>query len=193
MLKEYPLMNGYWESKIPKFENIRIPAYVTGRLEPPPPAGARSTGSARSVLPRSGCGCTGISSGPTATRRWNLEDLKRFFDRYLKGIRNGWELTPRVRIDVMDAYDYDYQVNRPEKEFPLARTKYTKLYLDAAKKALSSEPVATVSKASYDANEGTDHLRHHVRRRHRDHRLYEGPPLGGGRWSRRDGSLPHRA
>jgi uncharacterized protein len=54
----------------------------------------------------------------------------------------------------MDAYDYDFQVNRPEKEFPLARTKYTKLYLDASQKSLSFEPVATVSKASYDANEG---------------------------------------
>lgn len=42
----------------------------------------------------------------------NLEDLKKFFDRYLKDIHNGWEFTPRVRIDVMDAYDYDYASKR---------------------------------------------------------------------------------
>ncbi len=45
----------------------------------------------------------------------------------------------------MDAYEYDYQVNRPEKEFPLARTQYKKLYIDAAKGALSFEPVAKES------------------------------------------------
>lgn len=28
-----------------------------------------------------------------------------FFDRYCKGIRNGWESTPRVRIEVQDRFD----------------------------------------------------------------------------------------
>ena len=28
-----------------------------------------------------------------------------FFDRYCKGIRNGWESTPRVRIEVQDHFD----------------------------------------------------------------------------------------
>jgi hypothetical protein len=78
----------------------------------------------------------------------------------------------------MDAYDYDVQVNRPEKEFPLARTVYRKLYLDGsgAKSggdsgatggapesspelsltggSLSPEPVAAETTISYDASEG---------------------------------------
>jgi predicted acyl esterase len=83
-----------------------------------------------------------------------LEDLKRFYDRYLKDIRNGWELTPRVRVEVMDAYEHDYQTNRPEKEFPLARTQYKKLYVDAAKGALSFDPGAKESKVSYETAEG---------------------------------------
>jgi uncharacterized protein len=29
MGKKYPLMNGYWEDKIPRYENIRIPCYTT--------------------------------------------------------------------------------------------------------------------------------------------------------------------
>ena len=32
----------------------------------------------------------------------NLEDLRRFFDHYLKGEDNGWEQTPRVRYSVLD-------------------------------------------------------------------------------------------
>ena len=82
----------------------------------------------------------------------NLEDLKRFYDRYLKDIHNGWELTPRVRLDVMDAFDCDYQVHRAEDSFPLRRTKYTRYYLNAANMDLKAEPVAVQSAVSYDAS-----------------------------------------
>lgn len=37
----------------------------------------------------------------------------------------------------MDYYDIDCRTDRPEKAFPLARTDYQKLYLDAANGALS--------------------------------------------------------
>ena len=152
MLEEYPLMNGYWESKIPRFENIKIPAYVTASWNHLHLRGSIN-GFRKIRSPKKWLRVHRDFEWPDDYSWWNLEDLKRFLDRYLKGIRNGWEMTPRVRIEVMDAYDCDFQVNRPEKEFPLARTQYAKLYLDASKGALSFEPVATVSKASYDANE----------------------------------------
>jgi predicted acyl esterase len=153
MLEEYPLINGYWESKIPRFEKIKIPAYVTGGWSHLHLRGA-VTGFRKIRSPKKWLRIHRDFEWPDTYAWWNQEDLKRFYDRYLKGIRNGWELTPRIRIEVTDAYDYDHQVNRPEKEFPLARTEYKKLYLDATKNTLSVEPVATQSKASYDANEG---------------------------------------
>ncbi|HAL74459.1 MAG TPA: acyl esterase, partial [Clostridiales bacterium] len=79
-----------------------------------------------------------------------LTDLELFFDRYLKLERNGWELTPKVRIEVQDAFDCDYQTDRPENEFPLRRTQYRKLYLDASCGRMRDEPVAAVSKISYN-------------------------------------------
>ena len=45
---------------------------------------------------------------------------KKFSDHYLKGMENGWEETPRVRLEVRETRD-EYQV-RFEKEFPMART-----------------------------------------------------------------------
>jgi len=153
MLKEYPLMNGYWQSKIPHFEKIRIPAYVTGGWSHLHLRGAIN-GFRKIRSPKKWLRVHRDFEWPDSYAWWNQEDLKRFYDRYLKGIRNGWEMTPRVRLEIMDAYDYDLQVNRPEKEFPLARTEYKKLYLDAAKSALSFDAVATESKASYDAAEG---------------------------------------
>ena len=54
----------------------------------------------------------------------------------------------------MDAHDYDFQAARPEREFPLARTQYQKLYLDGADSSLKSQPVTTASQTTYDAEEG---------------------------------------
>ncbi|MBU5362651.1 hypothetical protein KQI58_16380 [Enterococcus raffinosus] len=83
-----------------------------------------------------------------------MQDLKEFFDRYLKEINNGFELVPRVRLEVQDAYDFDYQKERTEVDFPIERTEYRKMYLDASNQRLSTEQIAEESKISYDAKEG---------------------------------------
>jgi len=57
-------------------------------------------------------------------------------------------LTPRVRLVVLNPGGLD-QLNRPEKEWPLARTQYEKLYLDASSGTLSTQPVARESQARY--------------------------------------------
>ena len=153
MAKAYPFMNAYWEDKIPMWQSIRIPTYTTvcwnhfhlrGSME-----GFRKIRTQKKWLR-----AHREFEWPDTYCAAGLEDLRRFFDRYLRDIRNGWELTPRVRLEVMDAYEYDFQTNRPEKEFPLARTEYAKLYVDAAKGALSFQPVAEESKVSYDGETG---------------------------------------
>jgi len=80
------------------------------------------------------------------------EDLRRFFDYFLKGEKNGWEKTPKVRLSILDPGGTD-QVNRPEKEWPLARTRYEKLYLDASKKILSPSPLSNESVVRYKADD----------------------------------------
>jgi predicted acyl esterase len=46
------------------------------------------------------------------------------------------------------------QINRPENEWPLARTKYEKLYLDASSGSLSPQPVSRESQTQYSAGSG---------------------------------------
>ena len=154
MGEEHPFMDAYWEDKIARLDRIQVPAYVT--------AGWTTALHARGSIE----GFRRIAS----TRKWlvahrefewpyfympeNLDDLRRFFDRYLKGIRNGWEFTPRVRIDVMDALDSDHQVRRAEAEFPLARTQYRELFLDARGQRLSGVPVREESSVAYAAVDG---------------------------------------
>jgi uncharacterized protein len=78
---------------------------------------------------------------------------KKFFDYYLKGVANGWPDTPRVRLEVRETRDTC--AVRLEKEFPLARTRYTKLYLDARSGSLSLKPVEAGS-VSYNPVQGGD-------------------------------------
>ena len=153
MAERYPLMNAYWEDKIPDFSKVTVPAYVTA-------------GWNHFHLRGSVNGWRKIASEQKWLRahrefEWPdfysakyMPELKAFFDRYCKGIRNGWESTPRVRIEVQDRFDESWQVDRPEREFPLARTRYEKLYLDAASASMQRENPAAEASVSYDANEG---------------------------------------
>ena len=50
--------------------------------------------------------------------------------------------------------EFNYQTNRAEESFPLKRTRYEKLYLDASDNSMKAEPVAGEAKASYDSLTG---------------------------------------
>ncbi|MGI6333306.1 MAG: CocE/NonD family hydrolase [Saccharofermentanales bacterium] len=153
MAVKYPKMNAYWEDKIPKFEKIRIPTYVTACWNHFHLRGSFE-GFRKIRSPKKWMRAHREFEWPDTYSKEGLEELERFFDRYLKDIRNGWELTPRVRIEVQDAYDFDFQINRAEREWPLARTQYKKLYLDAAGMSMSFEPYGKEAKVSYDGQTG---------------------------------------
>ena len=148
MAMKYPLMNGYWEDKSAKLEEITVPAYVVA-----------SYYNHHTIE-----GFRRISSGDKwlrvhNTMEWpdyytpeNLKDLRRFFDHYLKGIENGWGETPRVRLSVYDFGGKDH-VNRPEKDWPLVGTQYRKLYLDGKTGMLSPDPFMKESHMQYRADD----------------------------------------
>ncbi len=66
--------------------------------------------------------------GETGQHRWDT--YQAFFDRYLMGLDNGWGEDGPVEIFVMGDNRW-----RHEKEWPLARTRYTEAYLRGAGKA----------------------------------------------------------
>jgi hypothetical protein len=80
---------------------------------------------------------------------YGLALQKRFFDHFLKGLDNGWERTPPVTLNVR--HPGERFVPRNEQEWPLARTQWTKLYLDPAAMTLSHRPVAPAGTVAYDA------------------------------------------
>lgn len=80
---------------------------------------------------------------------YGLALQKRFFDHFLKGIDNGWDKQPPVQLNIR--HPGEKFVLRMEKEWPLARTQWTKFYLDPAGMALSEKPVAKEGKVEYEA------------------------------------------
>jgi predicted acyl esterase len=82
--------------------------------------------------------------------KYGLDLQKRFFDYFLKGIDNGWEREqPRVHLNIR--HPGERFVLRAENEWPLARTKWTKLYLDPAAMALCPIPVVKGASIEYEA------------------------------------------
>jgi predicted acyl esterase len=80
---------------------------------------------------------------------YGLALQKRFFDHFLKGIDNGWEKTPAVTLNIR--HPGEKFVLRTENEWPLARTQWTKFYLDSAGMTLDAAPVSRAGSTEYDA------------------------------------------
>ena len=107
----------------------------------------------------------GFSETPNDTQKWlevhgdshwsmfssgyGLDLQKRFFDYFLKGIDNGWVKQPRVQLNIR--HPGERFVLRHEHEWPLARTRWTKLHLDTSGMALRAAPVAEERTVEYEA------------------------------------------
>ena len=72
----------------------------------------------------------------------------RFFDHYLKGIDNGWEKEPRIQLAIRRPGG---ETLRKENEWPIARTQWTKFYLNAQNNSLGTQNPAAENTASYKA------------------------------------------
>src|SRR5262249_31555976 len=70
---------------------------------------------------------------------------KRFFGHFLKGEDTGWKKQPTIVLQVR--HPGERFVERHEKEWPLARTRWTKFYLDPAGLTLSRRPAGRNSSA----------------------------------------------
>jgi len=74
---------------------------------------------------------------------------RKFFDRYLKNIDNGWEREPIVEVAVRAADDTVKRVV-DDSQWPLTGTRWTRFYLDASGTALAASPAKSAS-VSYPA------------------------------------------
>ncbi|MFM9921270.1 CocE/NonD family hydrolase [Lacisediminihabitans sp. H27-G8] len=145
---KYPLVNELWANKIPEFDKITVPAYVVASYSNTLHTAGTFRGWRRIASEDKWLRIHNGQEWPDYYDPENVEDLRRFFDHFLKGIENGWEQTPRVRYSVLDLEGGD-AVAVPAESFPPAGVSSTKFYLDGARRSLSTEVPAAEASAAY--------------------------------------------
>jgi len=79
---------------------------------------------------------------------YGIKLQRQFFDHFLKGEDNGWDKRPPVLLQVRHI---DGFVARQESEWPIARTKWTRFYLDAASMTLTIDAPKAKASVSHKA------------------------------------------
>jgi predicted acyl esterase len=153
MAKEHPFFDAYWASKNAELEKITVPAFVVASWSD---HGLHSRGTLE--------GFKKISSREKWLRvhgrkKWvdyyaNVEMQRQFFDRFLKGIDNEVKYWPKVHLEIRErSHVGNY---RAESEWPLARTRYTPLFLDAASSRLTTSAAKQEAQCSYSVDDLKD-------------------------------------
>ena len=150
MMAEHPLFDQYWATKVADFSKIKVPAFVVASWAD---QGLHLRGTLEAFNRIASRQKWLVIHG---RKKWenfhqpdSVERQRTFFDHFLKGIGEdvlGW---PRVRLEVREGYYVGE--SRNEDEWPLARTQYKKLFLDARDRSLKPAPVKAVSAARYRA------------------------------------------
>ena len=148
-LERYPLMSDLWRNKIPEFDRITIPAYVVASYSNTLHTAGTFRGWRRMASQDKWLRIHNSQEWPDYYDEANVEDLRCFFDRYLKDMDNGWESTPRVRYAVHDFHGGD-QVNVAADAFPPKGVVLTKFYLDGRTRTLKTTAPTDDVSAAYD-------------------------------------------
>ncbi|MGV8860272.1 MAG: CocE/NonD family hydrolase [Pseudomonas sp.] len=144
----YPLMNDLWENKIPDFSRINVPAYIVASYSNTLHTAGTFRAWRRIASQDKWLRIHNTQEWPDYYDEANVDDLRRFFDRYLKEQANDWESTPRVRYAVHDFAGGD-QVNVAAEEFPPQGAVSTRFYLDGRSRTLVPQAPAGDVAVSY--------------------------------------------
>lgn len=148
--ERHPLMDELWARKAPHLDRIDVPAYVVASYSNTLHTvgtfrGWRRMGSADKWLR-----IHNSQEWPDYYDETNREDLRRFFDHFLKEMDNGWEQTPRVRYAVLDLEGGD-RVDQAADQFPPEGVASRKYYLDGHTRTLRTDAPDDESTVEYDA------------------------------------------
>jgi len=148
-VQAHPLHDAYWESKEVDLTAIDVPAFVVASWAD---QGLHTRGTFEAFRQISSARKWLLAHGQ---KKWahfympeSRERARAFFDQFLKGEDRGVAQWPPVQIEVRESAAA-WQT-RDEREWPLARTDYRPLWLDAANGALSGAPVTVAGQVGYD-------------------------------------------
>jgi predicted acyl esterase len=142
------LINQYWEDKIARLSNITVPAYIVASYTNQVHTHGSFQGFREIASADKWLRVHNTYEWPDYYNTAHVEDLRSFFDHYLKDVENGWEQTPSVRLAVLDPGAED-TLDRVVDSWPVTDLVPTTLYLQSNASLATSLPAAQDT-ASYD-------------------------------------------
>lgn len=138
----------YWQSRMPDWSKVTVPFFsaanwggqglhLRGNME----------GFVRAASKEKWLEAHGLEHWTEFYTDYGVGLQKRFFGHFLKGENTGWPKQPRVQLQVRQGSKF---ILRPENEWPLARTQWTRLYLSPGDCSLQTGPAAAEGTVAYD-------------------------------------------
>ena len=147
--RDNPLASdAYWRSRMPDWSKVTVPLFSAGHwggqgLHPR----GNVEGFVRAASKQKWLEMHGLEHWTHFYTDYGVALQKKFFGHFLKGENTGWRRQPRVMLQVR--HPGEKFLERHESEWPLARTRWTKLYLDPADQRLAREPLRKNARVSY--------------------------------------------
>jgi len=138
----------YWRSRTPDFSKIKVPLFSAANwggqgLHPR----GNFEGFERAASELKWLEVHGTEHWTHFYTDYGVGLQKKFFGRFLKGEDTGWARQPKVLLQVR--HPGERFVERHEGEWPLARTRWTKFYLNPADHSLVAEPLSQDRRVTY--------------------------------------------
>jgi predicted acyl esterase len=147
-IRAHPLDDDYHKARSPVWSKVKVPFLSAANwggqgLHPR----GNFEGFVRAASKEKWLEAHGIEHWTHFYTDYGREIQKRFFDHFLHGKKNGWDKQPKVLLQVRHL---DRFVQRTEDEWPLKRTKWTKLHLQPDG-SLSEKRVSQTVTRSFEA------------------------------------------
>jgi predicted acyl esterase len=144
---KHAMDDAYWKARMPDWDKVNVPILSAANwggqgLHPR----GNFEGFMRAASANKWLEAHGIEHWTHFYTDYGRKLQLRFFDHFLKGRKNGWDKQPKVQLQVRHI---DKFVMRQEDEWPIKRTRWTRLYLDPATFALSPRPADRPGKLAY--------------------------------------------
>lgn len=145
----HPLDDEYYKARSPDWDKVTVPLLSANNwggqgLHPR----GNCEGYVRAASTQKWLECHGLAHWPHFYTDYGRLLQKKFFDFFLKEEKNGWDRQPPVQLQVRHPGEKFLQ--RHENEWPLARTQWTKFFLEPGGRSLQREAPAAETSIAFD-------------------------------------------
>jgi hypothetical protein len=145
----HPLDDEFYKSRTPDWSKVTVPLLSASNwggqgLHPR----GNNEGYIRAASKQKWLECHGLGHWPHFYTDYGRLLQKKFFDYFLKGEQNGWDKQPSVQLNIR--HPDETFVIRHEREWPIARTQWTRFFLHPADRTLHRVGAREATSITYE-------------------------------------------